>query len=153
MFPLYDIYALSDINDNARMARWNKFTFRNYNSPYDTYIIININVFALRSAYLSRLRPLIIYKKWQILTAKLNTTDESLFCESELEPRLGKHRLMVVLFLLLFITVIIFLFFTWIKWDRIVNNDDYHYYVLLHVYVCFNRRCLSTIIFLRHWFT
>lgn len=115
---------------------------------------ISVNVFALRSAYLSRLRPLIIYKKWQILTAKLNTIDESPFCESELEPRLENHRLMVVLFLLLFITVIIiFIFFTWIKWDRIVNNDDYHYYVLLHVYVCSNRRYLSTIIFLRHLFT
>lgn len=66
--------------------------------------------------------PLSFTKKRQILTAKLNTTDESLFCESELEPRLGKHRLMVVLILLLFITVIIFIFFTWLKRDRIVNN-------------------------------
>lgn len=118
-----------------------------------TLSLISVNVLALRSAYLSRLRPLIIYKKWQILTAKLNTTDESLFCESELEPRLGKHRLMVVLILLLFITVIIFLFFTWVKQDWIVNNEDYHYYVLLHVYVCSTRRYLSTIIFLRHLFT
>lgn len=154
MFPLYDKYALSDINDNARMIRWNKFTFRNYNSPCDTYIIININVFALRSAYLSRLWPLIIYKKMANINGGINTTDESLFCESELEPRLGKHRLMVVLFLLLFITVIIiFLFFTWLKQDWIVNNEDYHYYVLFHVYVCSNRRYLSTIILLRHLFT